>query len=448
MAIIPRSIAGRTIAVLIAGMTLAHALSFFAHQFDLLNQLDISNEQYLAERITSIQRVIEDMPATDRDRTAHALSSSTLEVHWGPITVLKHGASDRHARMLYERIRDRQPDLTPERVRLSYEDDAAAVDLRAHTGDRVLRVAVQLVDATWTNMSIATRDRSTHGSFDFLASTSLMVLAVLVLSAFLVQIVTAPLRALGRSAERMGTDVGGASLQESGPDEVRQATRALNLLQDRIRTLIASRTQMFAAISHDLKTPITRLRLRADLLENGVQREKIVSDLDEMESMIASVLAFLREDSDKEQVQIIDLAALLRTICDDVIDAGRRVDASGIAPAEVRGKSLALKRAFTNLIDNACKYGGEAEVRLTTLDHQIRVAIDDRGPGIPEGEREKVFAPFYRIESSRSRTTGGTGLGLTAARSIVQSHGGDIALSDRPGGGLRVTVSLPAHAAR
>ena len=442
--LIPTSIAGRTIAVLVAGMTLSHVLSLGAHQLDLLNKLGLTDEQHLAERIVMIQRVIDDAPAAERDRTAHSLSAPSIEVHWSPLSLLaRSGEVDERAGTLYHRIKDLMPELQDGQLRMSYAEESLAGRSLLSSAHHILHLSLQLADTTWVNMSVTTLGRGAHDSADFLVSTTLMAIAIIVLAIVSVRIVTAPLRALARAAERLGTDVGGASLPDMGPKEVRQATRALNRLQSRIRKLIGDRTQMLAAISHDLKTPITRMRLRAELIEDDKQRAKMLADLNEMESMIGSTLAFLREDADKEETRVIDLAAILETICDDMADAGHDVSFAGLTHATLRGKHVALKRAFTNLIDNACKYGGSVRVELTASASDLRVAIDDCGPGIPDAEKEKVFAPFYRIENSRSRSTGGTGLGLTVARSIIHAHGGDIVLSDRPEGGLRVKVRLP-----
>lgn len=442
--LIPTSIAGRTIAVLVAGMALSHVLSLGAHQLDLLNKLGLTDERHLAERIVMIQRVIDEAPSTERDRTAHTLSAPSIEVHWSPLSLLvRSGTVDERAGTLYHRIKELIPELGDGQLRMSYADESLAGRSVLSSAHHILQLSLQLADTTWVNMSVTTLGSGAHDSADFLVSTTLMAVAIIVLAIASVRIVTAPLRALARAAERLGTDVGGAPLPDTGPKEVRQATHALNRLQGRIRKLIGDRTQMLAAISHDLKTPITRLRLRAELIEDDEQRNKMLADLDEMESMIGSTLAFLREDADKEDARVIDLAAILETICDDMADAGHDVNFAGLGHATLRGKHLALKRAFTNLIDNACKYGSSVRVELTASASHLRVTIDDSGPGIPDAEKEKVFAPFYRVENSRSRSTGGTGLGLTVARSIVRAHGGDVVLSDRPEGGLRVNVRLP-----
>ncbi len=195
---------------------------------------------------------------------------------------------------------------------------------------------------------------------------------------------------------------------------------------------------MLAAISHDLRTPITRLKLRAEFIEDDEQRLKILADLEEMEAMISSTLAFARDDSALEARVSVDLVGLLIDLCDQF-----GVSFDGPDELEMSLGANGVKRAFAKLIENACKYGGSGRVCLQVEDDMVVVTIDDDGPGIPAAELENVFAPFYRVESSRNRETGGTGLGLAVARSALRGNGGDVTLANRQGGGLTVTATLP-----
>ncbi len=272
-----------------------------------------------------------------------------------------------------------------------------------------------------------------------------MLAAVVILSAIVVYHVVAPLRLFARAAERLGVDVDAPPLPEAGPREVRQAARAFNEMQRRIGRFVEDRTQMIAAISHDLRTPLTRMRLRAEFIEGTEQQGKMLHDLDEMEKMISSVLSFARDAAADEPREVVDLTALLQSVCDDAADAGQEVEVKADGRTALSCRPTALRRALTNLIDNAAKYGERARVELEKIDDQIVVCIDDDGPGIPESECEKVFEPFYRIERSRSRETGGVGLGLSVARTIIRAHGGDIEVVNRPEGGLRLRVNLPCE---
>jgi signal transduction histidine kinase len=215
-------------------------------------------------------------------------------------------------------------------------------------------------------------------------------------------------------------------------------------MQERIRRFVEDRTQMLAAISHDLGTPITRLRLRAELVEDEDQKEKMLADLDDMEKMVSSALAFARDEAASEPHAMVDLRTLLQRVCDDMVDAGHAITLDiGDDTVPFGCRPAALRRALTNIIDNAVRYGHQARVSLDYDQDMVLVRVDDDGSGIPKELQEDVFKPFRRIEASRSRETGGTGLGLTIARTIIRAHGGDVMLSNRSEGGLRVDVRLP-----
>ena len=274
--------------------------------------------------------------------------------------------------------------------------------------------------------------------------TAFSILLVLALSVIALRRVTNPLDSLTRAAEALGRSGRTEALEESGASEVRRAARAFNEMQDRIRRLIEDRMQMVAAISHDLRTPITRLKLRAEFIDDAEQREKMLRDLDEMETMIKSTLALAREDANPEPSTRLDLAKLVADAVEGMTDVTLEIDpALGDGDSRVDAPPIALKRAIGNLVENAVVYGKKAKVRLTATAKEFEIAIDDEGPGIPESELDRVFRPFYRLEASRNRESGGAGLGLAIARSVVRGHGGDIVLKNRPEGGLRATISLP-----
>jgi signal transduction histidine kinase len=255
-----------------------------------------------------------------------------------------------------------------------------------------------------------------------------------------------PLRSFQEAAEKLGVDIKKQiELEEyEGPQIIRETAQAMNRMQERIRCLLKDRTLMLAAIAHDLRTPITRLKLRADFFKDDVQRNKMIKDLDEMEEMISEVLAFARADDSDEAKIKLDLNALLLSLCDDMSDVGYAVTyGSGFSRLPYLGRSSALRRAFTNLVQNAINYGKCAHVYLRSAPGgRHRVIIEDEGPGISEKELEKVFSPFYRCDVSRSKNVAGTGLGLAVTEGIIRSHGGEIQLQNRPEGGLRVTVIL------
>jgi signal transduction histidine kinase len=269
---------------------------------------------------------------------------------------------------------------------------------------------------------------------------------VLGISVWAVRRATAPLSMFGEAAERLGRDVNAPPLQANGPLEVERAALAFNRMQQHLQKFIRDRTQMLAALSHDLRTPLTRLRLRAELIEDEEVQRKTIADLDDMQRMIEASLSFARNEAEVEKPSVLDLAALLQTVCEEAADAGASAEYLGPAHAACFGRPTALKRAFANLVDNAVKYGERARVTLETASASLVVAVEDDGPGVPARELDRVFEPFYRLETSRSRDTGGAGLGLALVRAAIAAHGGDVTLGNRPEGGLRATVTLPVGA--
>ena len=307
------------------------------------------------------------------------------------------------------------------------------------------RVSVRLSDGTWLNFVAAYVETIDFWPFRSVILLSILVTGIVGLSIWAIQRLTAPFRVFASAAARLGTDVKATPLDEHGPSEVRGAIRAFNDMQRRLQRFIEDRTQMLAAVSHDLRTPITRLRLRAECLKDAAQSAKFLEDLREMEDMIAGVLTFAKDDATSEPTIAVDLMTMLHSICDELTDRGFKVSfrASGRCPYWCR--RVSTRRCFANLIENAVKYGQRADVTLETGASEIIVRIEDRGPGIPEEFREQVFRPFFRLDTSRARHTGGSGLGLTVARSVARAHGGDVHLRARPGGGLTAEVSLPIN---
>jgi signal transduction histidine kinase len=264
---------------------------------------------------------------------------------------------------------------------------------------------------------------------------------------FMVRRLTRPMAALAAAAERLGRGEAVPPVPERGPADVRETTRAFNRMHARLQRFVQDRTRMLAAISHDLRTPITSLRLRAEFVEDEEIRQKILETLDDMQRMAEATLAFAREEAAQEDTRAVDLAALIDSVCADLADMGQDVTFAGAPRSHYLGRPSSLKRALRNLIENAVTYGRRARVALEAGDHEWRIVIEDDGPGIAEADFERVFAPFVRLEESRNPETGGVGLGMAISRSIVRGHGGDITLANRPGAhgaeGLCVTIRLP-----
>ena len=254
-----------------------------------------------------------------------------------------------------------------------------------------------------------------------------------------------PLEVLATNATRAGAGlVPDFAVPGAAPRELGAIATALDGMHARLRGVVEDRTRMLAAISHDLRTPLTRLRLRAEQIADPEERARAAADIDEMERMIAETLSFARADALETRAERFDLAALVHSMVDDRADLGADIALEAPAALAIEGRPGAVRRALDNLVANALAHGGRARLTLAPGPSRILVHVDDDGPGLPPHELERVFAPFYRLEASRSRDTGGVGLGLAVARDIARAHGGDVVLANRPGGGLRATLSLPA----
>jgi len=268
-------------------------------------------------------------------------------------------------------------------------------------------------------------------------------LAALLLAAWVgARWLSQPMRRLATAARELGGDIARPPLPEDGTLECREASRVFNQMQARIRRQLEERDRFVAAVSHDLRTPLTRLRLRTEALPGAEDRAAFTRDIAEMDGMIRATLDHLRGVALGEPVAPIDLQALLHSLADDYADGGHRVAVQGQA-APLPGQAGALRRCIDNLVGNAVRYGGGAEITLSDDGQAVRIAVRDHGPGLPEQELDRVFEPFYRAEASRNRAHGGVGLGLSIARDIAERHHGSLHLSNAEGGGLRATLVLP-----
>jgi signal transduction histidine kinase len=302
---------------------------------------------------------------------------------------------------------------------------------------------VQLTDGSWVNFDHPRPWNVTDEPYRLLLSFAVLLCSVLLLSFLAVRRLTRPLSVLAQAADELGHDLHRPPVPERGPLEVRAAIAAFNNMQARLRDYIYERTRILTAVSHDLRTPITRLRLRAELLGDEALKAKFIHDLQEMESMTSATLAFLRGFEDREPVQSVDLMALLESLQTDSLDMGYDVKLAGEIAHPVMLRPRALRRCLDNLVTNAVRYGG-GKVTVTVEDKGVEVVIRvrDEGPGIPEAELEKVFEPYYRLETARSKEGGGTGLGLSIARNIAELHGGSLLLRNHPEGGLEAILTL------
>jgi signal transduction histidine kinase len=302
-------------------------------------------------------------------------------------------------------------------------------------------VAVPLSNGVWLNAVYAKPVLVPGFTYRTFIALGIAALALTFVAIIMARRIAYPLRQITHAAERIGVGEEVEPIRESGPDDLRATAAAFNRMQTRLRRFIEDRTRMLAAVGHDLRTPITSMRLRAEFVSDEDIREKLIASLDEMQAMTEATLAFAREDATKEETRTVDLSALLESLCNDLADLGWDVTFKNGEKIPFRCRPEALRRAVRNLVENAVRYGERARVTVTPRGGVVEIVVEDDGDGIPEEEFERVFQPFVRLEASRNRQTGGVGLGLSIARSLVRSHGGDVLLFN--GNGLQAVVRLP-----
>jgi len=304
---------------------------------------------------------------------------------------------------------------------------------------------VRLNDGQWIRFVALGESAAPARPNDFYVNLALSLIIVIAVVLFAVRQATKPLQILAQAANQFGQDINAAPLDETGPSEMRSAAQAFNQMQLRIRKLIDERARALAAVSHDLRTPLTRLRLRAELVDDEPLREQMTGDLDAMATMLDATLDYLRGLQENEPLRPIDIDALIQSLAADAQVLGRQVAVTGHAATPYRGRLSALRRALQNLIDNAIKYGRNAAVRIEDDGATLQLIVEDSGPGVAPSELDRIAEPYYRPDVARSSDTGGTGLGLSIVRDIALMHGGELQLANRPEGGLAATLRLPRN---
>jgi len=316
--------------------------------------------------------------------------------------------------------------------------------LPRHPGHRVgLKVSVLIPGQRWLNAETALRIPPLTWALPSFVAIGVTAVALIIIVVVMVRRITQPMQRLATAADRLGRGESVEPLREEGPRDIRLTTRAFDRMRERLQRFVQDRTRMLAAISHDLRTPLTTLRLRAEFIDDPDAKKKMLATIDEMNAMVEATLTFAREESAQEDTRMVDLAALVESICADLNDIGQDTRFKPHATASYACRPIGLKRAVRNLIENAVRYGARALVHMEVRDTAYLIFVDDDGPGIPEAKLDSVFEPFMRIDESRNEESGGIGLGLSIVRSIVQSHGGEITLANRSEGGLRATITLP-----
>lgn len=431
------TLVGRLIFVSLLGITLVHVLSIWTYDQALERELKRMSDSHIADRILYIKRSIAAVPEVQREAVAHDLSSGPIEAHWDKIRGATAGGSgiDRWAGVL-QRVQSGAPELGP-------DDVVAGTSGDAH---RAL-LSLRLSDRSWVNINLFAVSHNTSAGHGTLLSTSIMAGGVVLLSLLIAGWLTRPLRAVSAAAASMSPDRPSKPISETGPREVRQLASAFNEMRTRISDLVQRRTQSLAAVSHDLRTPLTRLKLRLGEVGDDNLRRAALADVGEMEGMIESTLSYLRGRDESEPVRPLDLVSLLGTVVGEMQDAGHDVTLDAPRELVVQGRRLGLKRAVTNLVNNAVRYGTHVRIAARARDGFAIVEIVDDGEGIPGDKLDTVFEPFVRLEQSRNRESGGVGLGLTIAKANIESDGGTLELRNVSPTGLCAEIRLALTAA-
>ena len=451
----PQSIGGQLLVMLLLALGVSQGLSLLVFNDERDRAIRAALGYEAAGRAANVALSLDQAPEELRPQIVLAANSPLVRFWIGDEPTVDNeshdlqGIPDRIRRSLGDSGREVLVEIHDRTDALPSVDDVPhsmrqmhAAMLAERTGPLELAMSIQLASGEWLN--VRSMFHSPVGQWLLADIAALLIAAILVT---LVAVVTAvrivrPMARLADAAERSGKGEELAALPESGPREIRDTVRAFNRMQDRIRRFVTGRTRMLAALGHDLRSPLTAMRLRLELIEEGEDRDRLEALVDEMQTMVEATLAFARGDAETEETGALDLRDLMQSLVNETEDASIKDggDASAIM-AHVR--PVSLKRALRNLIDNAIRYGSVAEIGLAHDQEAAIITISDNGPGLPEDQFEAVFEPFRRLETSRSRNTGGHGLGLAIARTVIRAHGGDITLRNRNTGGLTVTVELP-----
>ena len=453
--LLPQSVGGQLLAMLLLALAITQGLGLILLTDERNRAVRAALGLEAAGRAANVALLLDDAPADLRAEILRSADSPLVRFEVGTGPTASHNSTD--AAPFLDQIRqilgqpNREvladihalavsplavPDGVPRAMRPMHEAMMAA-----HAEPIELTLSIRLASGDWLNVRTMFIRPGLQLSPQALLPLFLMVAAVALVAWATARRVVGPMRALAVGADRLGRGLDANPLPLTGPSEVRDTTQAFNRMQDRLIRFVSERTHMLAALSHDLRSPLTAMRLRIELLDETEDSVRLKALVEEMQAMVEATLEFARGVAKTEPAATVDLAAMLADLVADV--GGDRATLAPASPVPATVRPHALNRALRNLIDNAVRYGDTAEVSLTQEPGFAVITVADKGPGLPEDQLEAVFEPFVRLEASRNRDTGGVGLGLAIARTIIQAHGGTIQLCNRTGGGLNAIVRLP-----
>jgi signal transduction histidine kinase len=456
--LLPKTLRGQLVLVIVTTFIVMQAINLwlFADERSLAVRAALGLEA--AARSVNVVRLIEEAPVELRPAILRAAVSPLVRFSIDPVAsvdssdqmegavvatrirALLGGAGARDVRVELHRMTSAPSTdrAQPRRMKRMHDDMMAGKSTPIE-----MQLAIALKDGSWLN--VATRFHRPPLQWPWVSTAIFGVTALLIVAVVWLALsrLTGPLRNLVGAVERLGLGEAVPELPERGPAEMRRLTAAFNEMQARLTRFLAERTRLLAALGHDLRSPLTAMRVRAEMVEDDETRERLVVIIEEMQEMVETTLSFARGMVTSEPSQAVDLSAFLGELSDDISETGGAVTLQSSPGLKTRLKPNAMRRALRNVIENAIRYGGQADIRLAQVGESAQVCVSDKGQGIPEEDLERVFDPFVRVEQSRSLETGGTGLGLSIARTIIHAHGGDIRLSNQPEGGLVAKITLP-----
>ncbi|WP_321528720.1 ATP-binding protein [Sedimenticola selenatireducens] len=467
----PRSLFSRLVLLLLFGLVLAEAITALVLTRDRGEAIQRVAGIHSAQRIAGIVKILDQMSALQRQEIVDALDGPNMRISLSippqgeqnqasPVSdgtlfrgVLHYYLDD--DRLIYLSQVDgttRQHFNSMNELPMRMGRGSGMHDMmQRHMAEAGLilpseganLIQVELRDGQWVSFGEQLPEEMTAWPLRVILALGLVLITLGLVAFLAVRWITSPLAYLADSARALGQDLQRPPLEEEGPEEVRSTLRAFNTMQAQIRKFVDERSRFLAAISHDLKTPITRLRLRSGLLEDTELQAKFERDLNDMEELVQGTLEFMRDETGNERKQALDINDLLETMQIDGEEAGAKITLTGRAQSVFYCHPVSLRRMINNLVDNALKYGGQADIQVEDSKEHLKISITDAGTGIPEPQIEQVFEPYTRLDNSRSKKTGGTGLGLTIAKNIAVAHGGTLTLRNRKAGGLQAIIMLP-----
>ena len=452
----PTNLSGQFICLLLFALVLSQIITGFVLINERKEALTVLNKKGNLNRIISTVRILEESPEQIHNKILHAVSSENIRYWFEQPKPNPLQTSQQIDPQFAEKLKqygikqlvilestDTVPRRKYDKKSRQFEHNRNSNRFSDNTRFEWSRIAIQLKNGRWLNVASRFHISPPIWPMANLVSISITGTLLIIFSILMIRRITKPIAELTLAAKKLGRGESVAQLKEAGPEDIKTATVAFNQMNEQLERYISDRTNMLAAVSHDLRTPITTLRLRTELMDEGPTQDAFLNTLDEMQAITDSTLSFIREDKSNEPSQLINVSELIESICDDLAFKGKEAKQLTDDTHFYLCRPVAIKRAISNLLENAVRYGKSAKVDINKHSDFLIINIKDEGPGIEESQLEEVFKPFVRLDKSRNQASGGMGLGLAITRSIIRNHGGDICLTNHKSGGLNASISLP-----